>query len=81
VTHDGETWRNITPLNVWPPGVFGWDVEGAPAAGFAAVTEKPLTKKQRLASKRARTRRGEFLGDNPATLDTNEAWLDGEAPA
>lgn len=81
VTHQGSTWTCTFEQNVWEPGVFGWDVEGAPAAEFAAVIEKPLTKKQRLASKRVRTRRGEFLGDDPATSDTNEAWLDGEAPA
>jgi hypothetical protein len=26
VTHDGETWVNTTPLNVWEPGVFGWEL-------------------------------------------------------
>ena len=24
VTHDGRTWTNITPANVWEPGVSGW---------------------------------------------------------
>ena len=24
VTHDGKTWENLTPANVWPPGVSGW---------------------------------------------------------
>jgi hypothetical protein len=36
VTHGGETWKNTTPLNVWEPGVFGWEQEGA---GFAAAAE------------------------------------------
>lgn len=29
VTHNGQTWRNIVPaptLNVWEPGVYGWEV-------------------------------------------------------
>lgn len=26
VTHNGQTWENNTPDNVWEPGVFGWDV-------------------------------------------------------
>jgi hypothetical protein len=25
VSHKDEAWVNITPLNVWEPGVFGWD--------------------------------------------------------
>ena len=24
VTHGGKTWKNITPANVWAPGVSGW---------------------------------------------------------
>ena len=24
VTHEGKTWENITPANVWAPGVSGW---------------------------------------------------------
>lgn len=24
VTHNGETWINLTPANVWEPGVSGW---------------------------------------------------------
>ena len=24
VTHDGKTWENLTPANVWQPGVSGW---------------------------------------------------------
>ena len=24
VTHNGKTWRNLTPANVWEPGVSGW---------------------------------------------------------
>ena len=24
VTHNGKTWENITPANVWEPGVSGW---------------------------------------------------------
>lgn len=24
VTHDGATWENLTPANVWEPGVSGW---------------------------------------------------------
>ena len=24
VTHQGKTWENITPANVWTPGVSGW---------------------------------------------------------
>ena len=24
VTHGGKTWENITPANVWEPGVSGW---------------------------------------------------------
>lgn len=35
VTYDGETWVNTTPLNVWEPGVFGWEQEGA-AVAFAS---------------------------------------------
>lgn len=34
VTHDGKTWENITPANVWEPGVSGWRevvAEGYPA--------------------------------------------------
>lgn len=30
---------------------------------------------------RARTKRGLFKGDNPATLGVNEAWEGGKAPA
>lgn len=25
VTHNGETWENTTPSNVWEPGVYGWN--------------------------------------------------------
>lgn len=34
VTHEGKTWANITPANVWTPGVSGWRevvTEGYPA--------------------------------------------------
>ena len=34
VTHGGKTWENITPANVWQPGVSGWReqvAEGYPA--------------------------------------------------
>ena len=34
VTHGGKTWENITPANVWEPGVSGWRevvAEGYPA--------------------------------------------------
>ena len=34
VTHGGKTWENITPANVWEPGVSGWRevvTEGYPA--------------------------------------------------
>ena len=34
VTHNGKTWENITPANVWEPGVSGWREvvsEGYPA--------------------------------------------------
>lgn len=34
VTHAGKTWENITPANVWTPGVSGWRekvAEGYPA--------------------------------------------------
>ena len=24
VTHGGKTWENLTPANVWQPGVSGW---------------------------------------------------------
>ena len=24
VTHEGKTWENLTPANVWTPGVSGW---------------------------------------------------------
>ena len=24
VTHKGKTWVNLTPANVWAPGVYGW---------------------------------------------------------
>ena len=25
VTHNGATWENTTPANVWEPGVYGWN--------------------------------------------------------
>lgn len=34
VTHGGKTWENLTPANVWQPGVSGWRelvAEGYPA--------------------------------------------------
>ena len=34
VTHGGKTWENLTPANVWEPGVSGWReqvAEGYPA--------------------------------------------------
>ena len=34
VTHEGKTWENLTPANVWQPGVSGWRelvAEGYPA--------------------------------------------------
>ena len=34
VTHGGKTWENLTPANVWRPGVSGWRevvAEGYPA--------------------------------------------------
>lgn len=24
VTHNGKTWANLTPANIWEPGVYGW---------------------------------------------------------
>jgi hypothetical protein len=33
VTHNGKTWENLTPWNVWQPGVSGWrEVTTGPAA-------------------------------------------------
>ena len=34
VTHNGKTWENLTPANVWQPGVSGWreKVASGPAA-------------------------------------------------
>lgn len=29
VTHNGKTWINLTPFNVWEPGVSGWREEVA----------------------------------------------------
>jgi hypothetical protein len=29
VTHNGSTWKNNTALNVWEPGVYGWDEDEA----------------------------------------------------
>jgi len=80
VLHDGGTWVNNTPLNVWEPGVFGWEQEGA---GFATSGEdtslgKP-SRLQQLAALRARDEEGRFLGDVPGT-EENEAWLSGESP-
>lgn len=75
VTHEGETWKNTTPLNVWKPGVFGWEQEGT---GFSQVG-KALSRQQELAALRVRGANGEFVADDPAT-EENEAWLSGEAP-
>ncbi len=30
VTHNGDTWENNTPNNVWEPGVYGWVLASTP---------------------------------------------------
>ena len=42
VTHGGKTWENITPANVWEPGVSGWRevvAEGYPACPLPTPSE------------------------------------------
>lgn len=40
VTHDGKTWENLTPANVWEPGVSGWrEVATDPDTGEPTVPE------------------------------------------
>jgi hypothetical protein len=47
--------------------------EAALGGGCPLPAPKPATKK------RSRTAKGEFQGDDPATPDVNEAWVDSEA--
>lgn len=36
VTHRGKTWENLTPANVWEPGVTGWREVTGPGEGLPA---------------------------------------------
>jgi hypothetical protein len=52
------------------------DVEQAPPAGSAAL--KAMMLRGYVEPVRARTDKGEFAADNPATPDVNEAWVGGK---
>ena len=46
VTHKGKQWENLTPANVWEPGVSGWrEVAGEDEDGTPTVPEyvQPLS--------------------------------------
>jgi hypothetical protein len=54
----------------------------APAGGCplpAAKTTTAKTKGSEARRLRARTKKGEFQADDPATPDVNEAWVGGES--
>ena len=40
-----------------------------------------VVKKQPVAPKRARTKKGRYVGDDTSTPDVNEAWVGGQAPS
>jgi hypothetical protein len=60
---------------------YGSDVpeEVVRAAEAALGGGCPLPTPKATAKKRARTAKGEFQGDDPATADVDEAWVDSEA--
>lgn len=63
-------------LQNWGSDVPDEVVEAAEAAlggGCPLPAPKPATKK------RSRTAKGEFEGDNPATPEVDEAWVDEES--
>jgi hypothetical protein len=83
VIHSGEIWVSTTVLNVWEPGVFGWDVHGASSGtGFGATSKEDdslgKSRPQELAALRRRES-GRFAADVPGT-EQNEAWASGHAP-
>lgn len=43
--------------------------------------EDTKKKKAKKSSKRAKDKKGQFLADDPSTLDINEAWVSGVSPA
>jgi hypothetical protein len=45
------------------------------------VKPKVIKKTPVVKPKRAKTKKGKFIADDKSTLDVNEAWVGGKAPA
>ena len=74
VTHGGKTWENLTPANVWEPGVSGWReqvAQGYPAWVQPTGAHDAYAKGDRVA----------FDGSNYESLIDGNTWSPTAYPA
>lgn len=74
VTHGGKTWENITPANVWQPGVSGWReqvAQGYPAWVQPTGAHDAYKKGDRVS----------FNGQDYESLIDGNTWSPSDYPA
>ena len=74
VTHGGKTWENLTPANVWTPGVSGWRelvAQGYPAWAQPTGGHDAYKKGDRVS----------FNGSNYESLIDGNSWSPSAYPA